>query len=291
MNDAQPIRVVVLDLDGTLLHPDKRLAGGAAAMVDYLSGRGVVTLIATARPPRSTFRYVNELSAHPLTVNYNGAVVWDVPGNRAVHHVPIEADLVKQVRELVLDHPGVESLNYEVTDRWYFEPLHDGARLEVNDTARAGFAPDMVGALPLFGIDAATKIMPFLPGGGARGLADRLSARFDGRLYVVCTDETLVQVSAAGVNKADALERVFVQLGVDWSMALAAGDNHNDLEMLRRASVTVVPRHAPEAVLAEADEVVEDPEGIVARILARLGGIGGVRTARTTEPPQGGGTR
>ena len=64
-----------------------------------------------------------------------------------------------------------------------------------------------------------------------------------------------LDVTPEGVSKAAALEAVRRSLGVEPSLTVAAGDQRNDLEMLRWAARGIAMGNAPDEVKAAADEV------------------------------------
>jgi hydroxymethylpyrimidine pyrophosphatase-like HAD family hydrolase len=81
----------------------------------------------------------------------------------------------------------------------------------------------------------------------------------------------LVEISAAGVTKAMALERLCERLGVDASEVVAVGDMPNDLAMLNWAGTAVAVANAQQSVLEAADEVTaSNVEDGVALLLERI---------------------
>lgn len=64
-----------------------------------------------------------------------------------------------------------------------------------------------------------------------------------------------VDVTAPGLSKATALEKVRANLGVEPDRTVAIGDGENDLEMLRWAAHAVAMGHASAVVREAADEV------------------------------------
>jgi hydroxymethylpyrimidine pyrophosphatase-like HAD family hydrolase len=74
-------------------------------------------------------------------------------------------------------------------------------------------------------------------------------------LTALLTEPDWVDVTAPGLSKATALEKVRANLGVDPLRTLAIGDGENDLEMLRWAARGVAMGHASAVVRAAADEV------------------------------------
>jgi hydroxymethylpyrimidine pyrophosphatase-like HAD family hydrolase len=88
---------------------------------------------------------------------------------------------------------------------------------------------------------------------------------------VTWSTRQVIEVSAAGVTKAFALERVCRRLGIPAGEVIAVGDMANDLSMLAWAGRSVAVANADPAVLAEVDEVTasNDDDG-VALILERV---------------------
>jgi hydroxymethylpyrimidine pyrophosphatase-like HAD family hydrolase len=87
----------------------------------------------------------------------------------------------------------------------------------------------------------------------------------------------LVEISAAGVTKAFALERLCRRLGIAADEVVAVGDMPNDLAMLDWAGTAVAVANATPEVLEAADEVTaaNTDDGVallLERILARNGG-------------------
>jgi hydroxymethylpyrimidine pyrophosphatase-like HAD family hydrolase len=83
--------------------------------------------------------------------------------------------------------------------------------------------------------------------------------------------ESLIEIAAAGVSKATALELVCTERGISREHVVAFGDMPNDLAMLQWAGHAVAVANAHADVLAIADEVTaaNDDAG-VARVLERL---------------------
>src|SRR6266542_4171307 len=102
-------------------------------------------------------------------------------------------------------------------------------------------------------------------------LAARARAVAGDEAVITWSARELVEVSAAGVTKASALERVCARLGVGRGQVLAIGDNENDLPMLRWAGRSAAVANASGNVLAMVDEVTaSNLDDGVALLLERL---------------------
>src|SRR3954471_15756945 len=96
-----PIKLVAIDLDGTLLDRSKKVSERAAAALKCLPSTGVKVVIASARPPRSVRQIYQELCLDTWQINYNGALIWDEPTQKPVFHRPMNAKLV----HMMIDRP------------------------------------------------------------------------------------------------------------------------------------------------------------------------------------------
>jgi hydroxymethylpyrimidine pyrophosphatase-like HAD family hydrolase len=89
----------------------------------------------------------------------------------------------------------------------------------------------------------------------------------------------IVEISAAGVTKAWALERLCARLGVHREEVVAVGDMENDLAMLAWAGHAVAVANAQQNVLDAADEVTaSNLDDGVAQVLERLVAERGARS-------------
>src|SRR3954462_14984313 len=93
------IKLVAIDLDGTLLDRSKKVSDRAATALKCLPSMGVKVVIASARPPRSVRAIYQELGLDTWQINYNGALIWDEPTQQPVFHRPMHARLVQMMIE------------------------------------------------------------------------------------------------------------------------------------------------------------------------------------------------
>ena len=109
-------------------------------------------------------------------------------------------------------------------------------------------------------------------------MAERARAAAGDDAVVTWAGLRLVEISAAGVTKAFALERLCRRLGVAPEEVVAVGDMPNDLAMLDWAGTGVGGATAGLAVLAGADEVTAaNTEDGVALLLERILAANGAR--------------
>ena len=91
------IRMVAIDLDGTLLSSRKTITPKTHTAIRAALAAGVKVVLATARPPRSVRTYYEALKLDTPTINYNGALIWNERHRQVVEHVPLDAAVAKRI--------------------------------------------------------------------------------------------------------------------------------------------------------------------------------------------------
>ena len=245
------IRLVAIDLDGTLLDPEKRVDDETADALAGLARRGVPVVIASARPPRSVRPTYTRLGLSTLQVNYNGALIWDEVGRKPVVHRPLKAALVQQIVGACRDMFEEVQVSCEILDKWYtdhFDPAH------TTETGRL-FKPDVITPLERFAHLDVTKLMLLGEPWMMLRLENLIAAAFEDVVSVVRTDDDLIQVMDRRVSKAWAVGQVALRYGVEMSRVMAIGDAPNDYAMVASAGVGVAMGNAHELVKEVADWV------------------------------------
>ncbi len=244
--------ILALDIDGTLLSSDKRLATRDVRAVQAAADAGVHVVLATARPPRSTrpiLEALGLLGQSAISINYNGALVWrHEAAARGVHveHLPLDPALTQNAVQAARKADPKVLVWIEILDKWYtdnaepdFGPkhLHETEGTIIGTETSKSFSPDGVGHLDAFLRVPATKVMFLAPPSRLVPVRATLEARFarEGLLSCKVSDAHLFSICHARADKSLALRQVAHRLGVPRERVLAIGDAPNDAEMLRWA--------------------------------------------------------
>jgi Cof subfamily protein (haloacid dehalogenase superfamily) len=254
------IRLVAIDLDGTLLNSRKQVCERAAIALQFLRKRDIRVVIASARPPRSVRAIYQTLELDELQINYNGALIWNEPAQQAVYHRPMRGSLVQEMIELARDQYDEVIVHLEILDRWCTDRVDDAYTTE---TGRL-FQPDAVGELSTFCRQPVTKLLLL----GEPRIILRLEAlifeAFEDRVAIVRQDDHLLQIMDRRVSKAVALEKVAKVYGVSMDQVMAIGDAPNDVGMLQLAGVAIAMDNAQKVVKDVADWIApsNDDHGV-----------------------------
>jgi Cof subfamily protein (haloacid dehalogenase superfamily) len=236
------IRLVAIDLDGTLLTDSKDVSDRTAEALRCLPAQGVRTVIASARPPRSVRHIYAKLGLDTWTINYNGALIWDEHARRVVFHQPMECEVVREIIDRSRAAFPELLVGCEVLDRWFTD------RDEQTYTTETGrlFRPDGVMPLDAFCNQPITKLLLL----GEPALLRTIEPVFYDypQVIAVRADPELIQVMDRRASKAAALRLVASHYRVPMGQVMAIGDAANDVAMLEAAGVAVAMDNAHSSV-------------------------------------------
>lgn len=257
MNTKQEIRLIALDLDGTLLSPGNTVSPRARAALAAARRRGVTVVLATGRMHCSALPYAVDLGldGSPL-ISYNGACVRRVPDGAVVNEQSLPPGLAQAVAAYA-EEKGYYIQAY-VDDQLCVPELNDKARAY---SAHSGVAARPVGPLSRWLDRASYKLLIIADPPGLAAVQADLAQRFAGQVDLFQSYHNYLEVVPPGVNKATALAAVCAGLGIGPGQVLAAGDNGNDVPMIAWSGCGVAMRNAAPGVQATARYVPSVPYG------------------------------
>ena len=260
-----PVKLIALDLDGTLLDSKKRISAPTVKALRALPKLGVRVVIASARPPRSCRAIYDGLGLDTWQINYNGALIWDPAKGKAVKHWPMSGELVWRIVQIARQSVPNVQVAAEVIDRW-FTDRHDPYRTTVTGKL---FRPDVVAPLEEWAKQSTTKLMFLAEPRKVARIRETLRAKFPQQVKVVHADPDLVQVMNDKAGKDVALRMVADHYGIDRRHTLAVGDAVNDLDMLRAAGVGIAVANGCDECKAAARWVApsNDDNGVYEAVL------------------------
>jgi Cof subfamily protein (haloacid dehalogenase superfamily) len=249
MSPGPSIRLVAVDLDGTLLDDSKRVSDQTAAALRCLPERGVKLVIASARPPRSVRHIYQSLGLDTWTINYNGALVWDERNQKVIFHRPMSPDVVRRMIDAARDMYEEVLVSCEVLDRWYTDRFDDTFTTETGKL----FKPDVVCPIEQMTEQPVTKLLLLGEPRIILRLEELLAEAFADYVSVLRSDPELLQIMDSRVSKATALKLVARHYGVGTEEIMAIGDAPNDLGMLQLAGTAIAMDNAHPLIKDVAD--------------------------------------
>lgn len=268
------IRLVAVDMDGTLLDDEKNFPPGLDELLDHLEQRGVVFVPASGR---QVWTLIDMFPERPgLTfIGENGAIV--MRDGREISSAPLDLATVREsvrlVRQYALPRPGATAAREDAGEGSLRENFDGGlvvcgkncAYVERTDEAfLAAVAPyytrtqcvdDLVKVIDDIEqgrIDEAIIKLAVYSAGDVTALADQTLGRFARSHQFAISAANWADLQDRGVDKGRALRALQEYLGVTPGQTAVFGDAGNDLSMIAQAEFSFAMENASADVRAAA---------------------------------------
>jgi Cof subfamily protein (haloacid dehalogenase superfamily) len=259
-------RLIVSDLDGTLLTSEHRVGAYTREVIARVQALGVSVILASGRHVEDVRVFAGHLGGAIGLISCNGAATHD-PRVTLLHSSRLDPDCVRYLTR-DLDAPGVHVNVYRSTD-WLVERAEPALLRYHQDS---GFAYRVTN-LRVMDPDDVLKVFFFGSDDALNRLDARIRDRFGDRVSLTSSLPQTLEVMAAGVSKGSAITRIAETLGIPMSDVIAFGDGMNDLEMLSVAGTGILMGNADprlKTALPHLEQIGSNAEESVARHLERL---------------------
>jgi hypothetical protein len=258
---AFPIRLLALDIDGTLVGHDFRISPRTRAAIGEAVRRGVRVSLATGRMASSAVVYANQLGLSEPIVAHQGAVIREMPSRRErldpdpdalpwrgrvgrlLHHEALPAAVVRDAidwcRTQGLD-PHVNVLERIIV--WSGDPSFEDYSGYLGPGADV--VPDLGAAIrrPM------TKVISVGTPPRPMELIEEARRAFAGRADATVSHPRFLEFVAPGVSKGGAVAWLAQRAGIPMGQVMTIGDALNDLEMIADAGHGAAMATAPAEV-------------------------------------------
>jgi len=268
------IRLIAIDLDGTLLTDDKKLTGENSRALKQAMEAGIRVVICTGRNINSTKPFVQELGYDgdgQYLISQNGAAIHQIPDYTLIldHDIPEEdrrgfIDFFSQFENLPIIGGNCDILLYSGLDRLPERVEQEASLLQT--PLQPVSLGDLARCHPIYNLFVMAK--PEM----IDALDHQIPASVRAEVSVVRSLPQLIECNAKGVSKASTLQDLALELGLRREEVMAIGDEQNDLEMIEEAGTGVAVANANPLVKERADWVTEadNNHGAVAEVVHRL---------------------
>ncbi len=246
-----PIRLVALDLDGTIVGDDLIVPPRTKAAIGAAVAGGVSVSIVTGRMATSAMVFARELGLRDPIVGYQGALIREIPSAEEGHlgrlllHRPLDPDAARDAvrwsRSIGLD-PHVNHLER-------FIVRADDPRAE-DYSAFLGGRAVLVDDLLAWLRRPVSKVIAVADTPIDEAVLHEARTRFAGLADVTISHPRFLEFLRPGVSKGAAVRWLARRAKVPLSAVLAVGDQFNDLEMIALAGHGAAMAHSPVPVRA-----------------------------------------
>jgi Cof subfamily protein (haloacid dehalogenase superfamily) len=244
------IALVVSDIDGTLVTPDKTLTPAARAAVASLREAGILFVLVSSRPARGMASLIEMLGVTAPCAAFNGAVLFE-PGGDVLESHPLADELAHQAMDLAAE-AGANAWVF-AGDAWY---LTDPEGDEVwREKRTVGFEPIRTADLRRVGAPIG-KVVAVSDHPERLDLCQaRARAAMEGRANVMRSQSYYLDFTDPAATKGAAVTALAARLGVPLSATVVIGDMDNDVSMFAVAGLAIAMGQAPQAVREAAGHV------------------------------------
>ena len=257
------IKLIVTDMDGTLLRTDNTVSKANQEAIHKAVERGIPVVIATGRMFPSALPYAKQLGLDLPIISYNGAVIKTVAGE-VLYANYLKEEIVREVLDFCFAKDFYIHLYSK--DVLYFNEYNEGAK---GYEKLAGIKGKVVGKAGLYQhVKDVPKMLSMTKGGADQVSRVQVFEEKFPSLFCTTSNDRYAELINRGVSKLDAIERVAKCYDIKLSEVMCMGDSHNDIAMLEGAGFSVAMGNASEDIKARAKAVTatENEDGVAKAI-------------------------
>ena len=266
------IKLVAIDLDGTLLTSDKQITSRTIETLKKVVEKGVIVVIATGRPLLGLDSVIKDVPKSPYILATNGARVVNVDTGEVILERLISHDVVLEIFEILEKYDCVKEIFYDGQGYVATDEL-DRIHLYHKKPQMCDYVRKTRKPIP--------DILEFIKekeksADKAQGIFNNMEIRQRawqelnhlGKLTLVDSYYYNIEINAKGVEKGSSLRFLAEKLGIDQKEVMAIGDGANDFWMIEYAGVGVAMGNAKDRIKEIADVVtLSNDEDGVAQVL------------------------
>ncbi|MDR1247684.1 MAG: Cof-type HAD-IIB family hydrolase [Treponema sp.] len=271
---GQAVRLLVCDLDGTLLNSRKLISPENLAAIREAQAKGIFVTLCSGRVPEMLEAYARQLAIRGPLIAANGAVIFDTRTREMPYRNCADRERTRALLRFCLDR-GMDIVVASSSGCWHAPGSARIRRFEQYNEIAGQYDPPLPPlSLRLFDPDYQEAL------GGAiykvlvSGLSPEEQAlveeqvRSIGNLSVTSSEQGLADIGACGISKGEGIRILAELLGIERNKICGIGDYQNDIPMLEYAGLSIAMGNADDAVKSRALAVTaaNDEDGVALAI-------------------------
>ena len=263
------IKLIVTDLDGTLLNSKKEVSKANREALQYAKQKGVKIVLCTGRPYFAMKQFVHELGldeADDYIVTFNGGMVQKASDGTVLVSNTLTTEDVWQW------YQHTQDLNLPInvidSERLYEPTVYptDYPSLYLQNVTGV---PSVVKDYQTFEPDHTfNKFVVVTEEAHLDAQLPKIDADFKSNYSVFKSRSFFLEIMKKGVTKGAALAQLGELLGIEPAEMMTMGDQENDLSMIELAGIGVAMGNATDQVkqVAQYVSVTNDQDGVAQAI-------------------------
>ena len=268
------IKLLCLDIDGTILNSRKELTEGIKNAVDYAKGQGVKVFLASGRSLPGLKDILEELDITGNCICMSGAPI--LAGGKEIERNGLDGkhlDILVDCAQKYDSQLFLTGMDFNLTNRELLGHLAD-------EVGKGSLRGDYIirtdwrsfrDEVARYRAQVLKAAMKQTEEDNFRKMKEELLSL--GLFHVVKSDTNFVDINPVGCNKGKAVETLARYYGFGMENVMCIGDDENDVEMVGRAGYGVAMGNAEECVRKVARYVTEsnDEDGAAKAVFRLIG--------------------
>lgn len=259
------IKLIALDLDGTLLSTQKSISDVNKEAIRLAVAKGVKVVLCSGRPLLGIKRYVDELNllgAEDFSITYNGGLVQRNHDSKVLSQKTLSYQDIKTIYQLSQDLAlpmNMLDLNY------VYEPAYPVGRESLYPTLMSASLPFVERSIDSFEDTHQFNKVVFCtdPDYLDQAIA-QIPAAFHEQFSTMKSRPLLYEIMHPEVDKGSGIARLCDLMGYTADEVMICGDEENDSAMFDYAGVAVAMGNATTAIKEKATFITKtnDEDGV-----------------------------
>lgn len=264
---SSSIRLVAIDMDGTLLNSQHQLSPTNEAALRQAMAAGVTIVFATGKTRKSAVPIIDKLGLDTPGVYSQGLVVYKGDGS-VLYERTLKRPLAHQVATFATN-VNCSMVAYSGGD------IVTNVRDQFTDVFINYHEPEPIAYGSWTAVFQARPVNKFIMVSTKERIDQirpQLEAAIGQQATIVQALDYMVEILPAGASKGDGLRRVLAYLSIDPGQVMAIGDGENDVEMLQLAGLGIAMGNAMPAARQAADALTgtNDEDGVAQALTHHL---------------------
>jgi Cof subfamily protein (haloacid dehalogenase superfamily) len=256
MNGQRDIRLLLADVDGTLVTQDKVLTEVAKAAVRELYAAGIALAITSGRPPRGMSMLIEPLALKGAIAGFNGGVFVN-PDLSVIESHTLDPATAKEALTLILGQ-GLDAWIY-TAEEWLIR--NQDAPHVARETWTVKFDAKIVASFTDAHLAHAVKIVGISDDLALVAACEKAAQNTLGRKASAARSQPYyLDVTHPQANKGTVVETLSKLMNIPPEQIATIGDMPNDVLMFRKSGFSIAMGNSSDEVKARASAVTDSNE-------------------------------
>lgn len=245
-------KMIILDLDGTILNSDRRVSTTTKKYLNILKEKGYIITIATGRIYASALKATEGAEFANYVISDTGSCIYDRSNENVIYSKYIESTIASDI----LDYYNEECNYIDICDKKFIYKYSDIVEEHPVIITTKDKDYIMNNCKQISHITISMKSNE-----AVMKLYDILKQKFSDLDIIIMqdsfSDRKWIEMMAKGVSKYKSIKILSEYLGINNDEIIAFGDGLNDIEMLEKCGYGVALKNALPEVKEKANSITE----------------------------------